>query len=129
MKKTGLICFAIFVIVVTIGLIRGKITRNKIANKSHGVACARIIGGYWRRGSYYVKVQFKYLNKEYVWPKGWFNEIGITNESYKKYNDGNPFLLIVFPADDPTSIYTLETESNFKEFNIIPSDTAGIKCQ
>ena len=43
--------------------------------------------------------------------------------------DGNPFLLIVFPADDPTSIYTLETEGDFKKFNILPSDTAGIKCQ
>ncbi len=101
--------------------------KRKLAKDFHIVACVKIERIYFRRGGIFI--EFGYSFNQVNYHTGSFNEASISKESYHQYEDGKQNILIVFLKENPGVFDILENENDFKKFNIIPSDTANIKCE
>lgn len=126
-QKLGVWIFLITLIIVIAGFLMRSYNEKKLSKDFHVVACVKIEGIYFRRGGIFI--DFGYSFNQVNYHTGSFKEAGITKESYHQYEDGKQNILIVFLKKNPGVFNILENEHDFKKFNIIPSDTANIKCE
>lgn len=126
-QKLGLGIFLIFLTLVMAGLLINSYYKKELATNSHVVACVKIEGVYFRKGGVFVEFGYSFNQKNYH--TGFLNEGSITWGNYQQYKSGTQNILIVFLRKDPKVFQILRTDNDFLKFNIIPSDTVGIKCE
>lgn len=126
-QKLGLWIFLITAIILIVGLLMKSYNEKRLAKDAHVIACVKIEGIYFRRGGIFI--DFAYSFNEVNYHTGSFNEASITKDSYHQYEDGKRNILIVILKKNPGIWDILENENDFKKYNIIPLDTASIKCE
>jgi hypothetical protein len=126
-QKLGLWIFLITAIIIIVGLLMNRYNEKRLAKDAHVITCVKIDGIYFRRGGIFIDFGYSFNLVNYH--TGSFNEASITKESYQEYEDGKRNILIVILKKNPEIWDILENENDFKKYNIIPSDTASIKCE
>ena len=123
----GVRIFIIISIILIVGLLSTHYYNNRIAKEAHKVVCVHIDNIYFRRGGIYI--EFGYSFNGIYYHTGFGNEAGINEKCYRQYDDeAKRNILIVVLKDKPDIFDVLENTDDFKKFNIVPSDTAGLIC-
>jgi len=95
---------------------------TELLKKKHTVYCGTIQSIGRARGGLIIKYEF-YINKKLLE----FNST-CTKYTQNRFQNGNTSILIVIERNNPSNNRLLQSSDDFEEFNIIPSDTLGIRC-
>ena len=121
MKQTWNL-FWVFAILVTILFIY-KFKRDKRIKNDHIVTCGTIDSIKRGKGGWHINYEFS-CQGEIIKSNG-----SCMPNTKEKFDVGDNNILVVVDKKDCYNCEILETNDDFREFNIITEDTLGVKCR